>query len=121
MKTYLKQKPVSHSNNIRSSKPYWNEDLSKLWKEARFREKAYIKIKHNNVNRAKLRAGFVCAQHNFDRELRKAKRRHALKDAQILSISKRENTPCFWNIISRLKSRKTMDDRISSIVQYLSW
>ena len=59
------------------------------------REKEHNYTKHGNDDQTSLKANFVFAQHNFDRELCGAKKRYAF-------ISKQNNTPCFWNSINNL-------------------
>ena len=66
MHQYLRPISVSLSNTNRSSKSYWNNKLTCLWKEAKQREIAYIK--HGNDEKASLKAHFVFGQHNFDRD-----------------------------------------------------
>ena len=67
----LKLKSVSHGIINRSNKPYWNIELSQLWRNAKQKERNYIK--HKDTDRVILRAQFVFAQRSFDKELRGAK------------------------------------------------
>ena len=61
------------------------------------------------MDKTLLRSHFVKAQHNFDKELRKAKRKYTLKDAQSIYISKNHNTSCFWSSINSLKPKRAFD------------
>ena len=64
----VKPKSVSHGNINRSNRPYWNKE-----------KKDIIYIKHKYIDKVILRAQFVFVQRNFHKELRRAKRRYALK------------------------------------------
>ncbi len=61
----------SHSRRKHTPyKPYWNENLSKLWKIAHDKESQYTKYRGNRRTKESLRQSFVCARNNFDRLLR---------------------------------------------------
>ena len=79
---YLRPISVSLNSTNRSNKSYWSDKLTCLWKEAKQRERAYIK--HGNDDKASLKANFVFAQHNFDSYVG----RYAFENAQTLSLSK---------------------------------
>ena len=81
--------------------------LSKLWKEAQHKERVFIK--HHAKDKTILKSHFVKAQRNFEKELRKAKGKYALKDAQSISISINHNISCFWSSINSLKPKRTYD------------
>ena len=66
MHKYLKPISDSHSNTNRSSKSYWTNELTCLWKEAKHRERAFLR--HSSDDKAMMKANFVFAKHNFYRE-----------------------------------------------------
>ncbi len=64
------------SNNINSksckkfcnsSKPYWSDELSDLWKEMCIAETNYLKSIHNTTHKRNLLKLFKNKQHTFDK------------------------------------------------------
>ena len=53
-----------------------------------------------------MRACFLIARHNFDKELRNSKRKYALNKAHELAYTKNTNMTCFWKSIKQLRIRK---------------
>ncbi len=72
------------SNNINSksrkkfrtsSKPYWSDELSDLWKEMCIAETNYLKSIQNTPRRRNLLKLFKNKQHTFDKAFKKSKRK----------------------------------------------
>ena len=60
---------IGCSQRLRKTIPYWNDELSTLWKNMHDKEKLFLKT--NNKNRRQFyRADFLSAQKTFDKRLR---------------------------------------------------
>ena len=60
----------------RRNKPYWNDDLAKLWKDARDSENAYLKSNGSTRERRHLLTHFKNKRNDFDKQLRLAQRKY---------------------------------------------
>ena len=58
------------------SKPYWNKNLTILWKDMCKCEKIYLKMNSCKAEKNKAFKGFKEAQNKFDKALRKAERQY---------------------------------------------
>ena len=58
------------------SKPYWNKNLTILWKDMCKCEKIYLKMNSCNTEKNKAFKGFKEARNKFDKALRKAERQY---------------------------------------------
>jgi exonuclease III len=89
------------------SKPYWNEELDSLWKNANRCQKLYLKYKGNsNEMKNKLRLTFKNAQTLFDKTLKRTARiynRSLLNKIETLSVN---NPKAFWDHLRKLGPRK---------------
>ena len=86
-------------------KPYWNTNLSQLWKDMHEKEKMCRKYKGDRHRKLILKNKFVQAQQIFDKSLRSAERnynRDTLENIEKLNV----NDPnAFWAHIKRMGSR----------------
>ena len=86
-------------------KPYWNTNLSQLWKDMHEKEKMCRKYKGDRHRKLILKNKFVQAQKIFNKSLRSAERnynRDTLENIEKLNV----NDPnAFWAHIKRMGSR----------------
>ena len=87
-------------------KPWWNENLKKLFQDAQHAERAYIKCKKSGCNASNLRHVFVNKRKQFDREYRRDKRTYMSTYQTELSHLRNSNPKKFWNEISNLGPQK---------------
>ena len=110
MATWLNSKnvhPSAHKRFKRCTKPFWNANLSKLWKVLCEKEKVFLQSK--DTNRRIKQQDFYNAQKNFDREYRKAERNfRKSKIAEIENFSTSDPNK-FWNSIKNLGPHKKND------------
>ena len=100
-------KEASHVTRKRHKpyKPYWNTNLSQLWKDMHEKEKICRKYKGDGNRKLILKSKFLQAQKIFDKSLRSAERnynRDTLENIEKLNV----NDPnAFWELIKRMGSR----------------
>ena len=86
-------------------KPYWNTNLSQLWKDRHEKEKICRKYKGDGNRKLILKNNFLQAEKIFDKSLRSAERnydRDILENIEKLNV----NDPnAFWAHIKRMGSR----------------
>ena len=87
-------------------RPYWNEHLSRLWREARDSEKLYLKSSSRSLKR-ELRQVFKTKRGVFDKTLRKQERLFISEQRNFIDNYDPKN---FWNFIKKLgpKRQKNM-------------
>ena len=98
-------KPIRKRFN--NKKPYWNEELSRLWKEMSESEKVYTKYCGPKHIKESLKKTFVHKRNIFDKNLRKTERlynRNVLTEIDDVCTSDPRE---FWNYISKLGPRKS--------------
>ena len=107
MKAYLACKdthPRLQKCIKKRKKPFWNDNLTTLWKIACQKEKRYLKAQ--GASRRIFRSEFVQAQKLFDKSYRKAKRNYnhcVINDLENLSGL---NPTEFWHKMKRLGPRQ---------------
>ncbi|KAK6171959.1 hypothetical protein SNE40_018377 [Patella caerulea] len=89
------------------SKPYWNEELSHLWKAMRNKENLYCKCSQTDVKRQTLRNEFHTARNTFDLLLRKMERQQRRKQANDIEMLNTKNPNEFWRKIKQLGPQKS--------------
>ncbi len=95
------------SKMFKNHKPYWNDELTTLWKNMHEKEKQFIKYKgQNRVYKNELRNYFILSRKAFDKKLRFFDRRyHRGLDIEIEELSTK-NPKQFWNHIKKLGPKK---------------
>ena len=96
----LKQK------NPKYSKPFWNEELSLLWKEACKAEKEFLKSKGNRNHKNRLRTTYQNKRRTFDRAFRTAERRYNATRRENIEDLNQNNPKEFWKEVNRLGPQK---------------
>jgi hypothetical protein len=107
MDKYLKYADCSKSTRkrLRNSKPYWNETLTKLWKNMNKAEHAYTKCKGPNLNKRQKRYDFILARKIFDKSLRNAERNYFRKKLSDIEANCTDDPRKFWDHIRKLGPR----------------
>jgi len=102
--------PIKHrkTNQKHKGKPWWNEHLTRLWKNARKAEKKYFKYKENKAPYQALREAkenFLQLRTSFDRTFQKCKRNYQRQWQVNVENFKCNNPASFWNEIEKLKPK----------------
>ncbi len=87
------------------NKPYWNDELSSLWKDMHVKEKEFLQQRGSNKKRIELRLRYKVALQKLDRNLRKYKRQY--ERGKVLEIESvcTNNPREFWSYIKNLGPR----------------
>ena len=90
-------------------KPYWSNDLTKVWKDMRDSEKEFLKVnKHTSkARKTELKQIYKTKRHIFDKALREAERNYKKGVSEDIETVNTENPKVFWNFIKKLGPRKT--------------
>ena len=98
-------RPFKTKNGQRPRKPFWNDELTSLWREMRIKERAYLKSKPSR-ERVLNRIAFKSAQDIFDKRYRFFER--AFKKKEMFEIENiRSNDPkVFWDQLKKLGPRR---------------
>ena len=96
--------PKVYKRFKRSTKPFWNDNLSSLWKTLCEKEKLFLLC--SDRRRRYLQQKFVLAQKKFDREYRKAERKYRINKIDEIDNYCTSDPNKFWDSIKRLGPRK---------------
>lgn len=101
MNLFLKYKQGGKvsSKRYKHNKPYWDDDLSDLWKILKHTEHAYTKCKKNGRGKHYLFTAFKSARKNFDRTLRQKERQYFRTQAHKIEQCNTNNPKEFWKYI----------------------
>ena len=98
-----KCKPHIDSNNKSRYKPYWTDDLQELWKNVCKKEKIWLSIRGDNVQKKCRRLEYLSTRKCFDKLLRKEKRKYQMnKDDELLNMFNTNRTKELWKEIGKL-------------------
>ena len=90
----------------RNAKPYWDDDLSNLWKDMARKEKEFVKYKGLNRGRkTQLLNRFKESQRLFDKELGNKSREYRRKVVDSIDSLSVDNPKEFWAQIQKLGPR----------------
>ena len=84
------------------SKPYWDDEVAKLWKNARDDERAYLSCNGSTTAKRTLRLKFVHSRDRFDKALRRAQRQYNARRQNYISALRTDNPREFWREIDKL-------------------
>ena len=109
MDKHLNYKVQSKSlrKRFKSYKPFWNNELTKMWKAMCLKEKSYISAKKNQQHKRTLRLEFINARKIFDKRLRYFERQYNNKIITTIEDVSSTNPREFWKKIKNLGPRKT--------------
>ena len=83
------------------SKPYWDDEVAKMWKNARDGERAYLSCNGSTTVKRTLRLKFVHSRDRFDKVLRRAQRQYNAHQQNYISALRTDNRE-FWREIDKL-------------------
>ena len=98
--------PLSKRKYRCTSKEWWDDELSSLWKDMHQAERDYLKTKKNRGNFKQLRLLFKAKQDLFDKKCKKKKRRFQRPKCTELEEINSSNPIAFWDYIKRLGPAK---------------
>ena len=87
-------------------KPYWDENLERLWQDLRSKESDFLKFHGNRSIKNHLRNCFKTARNNFDKQLRSAERKYKRSLSLDVESVCTENSKAFWDHLKRLGPRR---------------
>ena len=90
-----------------SSKPFWNEELTNMWKDLCYAENRYLSSPQHSRIRRHLLATFKTKQNNFDKHYSKAKRKFQRQKQINIERLNTENPREFWEELKKLGPRKS--------------
>ena len=91
------------------NKPYWNDELSGLWKIMRDKERIFLKCTQGKQIKHARRQEYKSAQDLFDKRLRQLERQYKRSLANDIETLSSNNPNEFWNKIKNLGPRKSRD------------
>ena len=108
MDTYLKYTTAQKKTRkkFKNSKPFWNDQLTELWKDMNSKEHLFRKCKGNKKEKTFRRESFLNSRKIFDKELRKAERSYNKGLLNEIETICTENPRAFWDHIKKLGPRK---------------
>ncbi len=103
-----KLSPVSKCGRRKNTpyKPYWDENLSSLWKVAHEKEVLYVRYRGTRHVKQSLRQAFTIARNKFDKLLRQRKRAYQRGLLIDIETCDTKDPRKFWNYIQKLGPRK---------------
>ena len=101
----------STKDKERTKKPWWSDTLSNLWNEMCVEAKKWLRSSGSERKKSN-RISFIQKRKSFDREIKRAKRRHWFSLQEDLSEHCDKDSEEFWRKISRLG---VGNERISKI------
>ncbi|CAG2226762.1 unnamed protein product [Mytilus edulis] len=93
---------------FRNDKPFWNDELSQLWKNMRDKEKAFLKTNGHGARR-KARTEFSTSQKTFDNRLRFLERKYKSNLALDIEKVSTDNPRKFWDELNKLGPKRKKD------------
>ena len=108
MDRYLDSKCISKKTKgyYKNSKPYWDNELSNLWKSMTQAEKDFIKCKGDKSLKSSLKSIFLKNRKLFDEALKHKERCFNRKFTESLETFNTGNPREFWNKISSMGVKK---------------
>lgn len=107
-----KQLLIPNSTNgkktLKQHKPYWNSELTRLWKEMCDAERRMTRC-YNRLIRRDLRSHFICVRKNFDKKLRYYERNY--KRGKMLELEEicTSDPRCFYDQLKKLGPQRKRD------------
>ena len=107
--TYLSPIKTTTCSKVKCKyyKPYWDEELSILWKNAIYNEKVFRKFKGSLGRKQDLSLQYQISLRSFDKALRKKERLYRRKNAEKIESLNNVNHKEFWSEINKLGPQKT--------------
>ena len=102
----LKSSSPKVRKKLRISKPFWNQELTDLWRTLRDKEKVYLSFRGTKAMKRKLQADFKFARQCFDKRLRFYERQYNRQKIENIENCNTENPTEFWQHIKNLGPKK---------------
>jgi hypothetical protein len=111
MDQYLCYKDASTRTRkkFRNFKPYWNDQLTLLWKNMKEAEKAFLKCRGASDVKQRLRTKFMHERQIFDKALRRSERNYFKDVADEIEKINTNDPRAFWNYIKKLGPKKQQE------------
>jgi hypothetical protein len=100
-------KTTTKNRKAKHHKPFWNENLSTLWKETCKVEKEFLNYKGNRKHTAEKREKYHKSRRNFDKELRRADRKYNAERRDRIDQLDTNNPKEFWREVNSLGPKST--------------
>ena len=98
-------------------KPWWNENLQQLWRLVCEQEQCYLRCKDRGRYRKELKLEYVQSRKEFDRVLRRTKRRYQQQQQEDIQILAETDIVGFWRKINMLSIGGQRDSLIPMAVE----
>ena len=107
MKEYIPYRGNNQKLNkkFKYSKPYWNEELTKLWKDMSAKEKVFRKFRGHRCIRQSLKKQFEQSRTLFDRVLKKTECKYQKEKVDGIENLCQNNPVEFWRTLKKLGSK----------------
>ena len=108
MDRYLDTKGASRKARkyLKFSKPYWNDNLTVLWKNMCKCEKVFSKVNYSKSAKCQARHEYKTARDKFDKAFHKSKRKYNRKVINDTETVNTTNPKEFWRHIKKLGPNK---------------
>ena len=97
-----KQSRTKYNGTYIENKPYWTDELTKLWKEMKLKESQFLTCVGLKNEKHQLRKEFQSKQWLFDRRLKQCKHTFAQAQQSMLIKSRMQDSKQFWMSIKKL-------------------
>ncbi len=98
--------PVSRKSLRFTPKPYWNEDLSELWKRFHRSEKIFVTTRKDDPAYSRILGDFRDKRRAFDKRLKREKRSYQRRKVYDLEKANTKNPKEFWRTIENLGPKR---------------
>ena len=105
----IKQTPRSKKVVRHAKLPYWDDELSQLWKEFHNSERAYLKSDRKSLEFSALKTTFLNKQKLFDKTFHKKGRSFKRRQVYQLEEINTTNPNEFWSYIKRMGPKRNSD------------
>ena len=102
----IKQTPASKKATRHTKLPFWDEELSLLWKDFHCAERVYLKSRRKSREYSALKLDFITKQRLFDKTFRRKERSFRRRQVYQLEEINNNNPNEFWECIKRMGPRK---------------
>ena len=102
----LESTPKTKKNYYIARKPWWNDELGALAKEIRSLERDFLGVVRSGKRANSEKSRFLSRQRDFDRMVKKEKRRWQRQRIFELEQANQSDPKEFWNFIKNLRKSK---------------
>ena len=108
MDLFLSYKSQSYASRkkFKSHKPFWNSELTHLWKNMCQNEKRFKRYTGNREHKTELKTAFMLSRKVFDKKLRFYERQYNKKFIDRIEQINTSNPKAFWKTIKKLGPQK---------------